>query len=428
MVPADATALSMAGWDTADALVGRSANFVSEKISTLFLRTVKILGIQGKRAKVSPDHLPHDVEVDVDDLDLLPQMVANPPAKRGILSKIELEEAHLRFKDELPEMTIADKLTDRHIMLGHWVIQRDLPGAKGHYLVPPQIVWTFHKAAVDGEAGPELREKAADVMKKRFSRSGLLGVPICEADHWTLLCFRKSATGVQIKYYDSLKNVQADCWRVAKMIVQMLDPELEMPSDKSNASVQSNGVDCGVYLLHYWEMEIRRFEGYGWVGQWPQNNKQIKSRKERLINFQKQIKSYEPPPPPKKKKKKKKDIVVIDLPPPIEDERARIVTRAQIKLDALAKAAEKAADQGSVMFYGCSRCRYIRTGCISHKCHPEKFLAHYAKFPEKYTKGTKMLSQEAFAKLGIPELVGWANKDKEILVGGGATQGILTLC
>ena len=75
-------------------------------------------------------------------------------------------------------------------------------------------------------------------------------------------------------------------------------------------------------------------------------------------------------------------------------------------LQSLEEMAGKAVDQGIAEFYGCSRCRYIRTGCISYKCNPKKFLAHYEKFPEKYTKGEKELLKEIFEKMPGCELTG----------------------
>ena len=50
----------------------------------------------------------------------------------------------------------------------------------------------------------------------------------------------------------------------------------------------------------------------------------------------------------------------------------------------LSELAVKAQGQGLVEFYGCSKCRFSRGGCINYKCNPMKFKAHFDKFPEKY--------------------------------------------
>ena len=396
------------GWDTGDLLAGRSCNFVSEKIASLYQKSAKIVAIKGKRAKIRPDHLPHEVEVDIADLDLLPRLMENPQIKKGPMSKADLDEAKLRFQDDFKMLAIGDCLSDRHIMIGHWVIQRDLPCAKGHYLVPPQIVWTFNQSSVeDHEEAAEMRAKAVAVITRRFARSGLLGVPICFAGHWTLLCFRRSALGLHIVYYDSLSKPQADCLKLANAVVELLSPGRCL-TEKSNASVQSNAVDCGVYLLHYWEMEMRRLEGYGWQGPWPQNGKEIKNRKERLIKVLDQIRAYLDAPPADPPKKKKKEIAMAPLPLISEDDKSRIIKEADLKLCSLEEIAGKAAHSGSVEFYGCSKCRYIRSGCISFKCNPKKFLAHLEKFPEKYTTYNKEkdLLKEIFVKMPDLELIG----------------------
>ena len=57
----------------------------------------------------------------------------------------------------------------------------------------------------------------------------------------------------------------------------------------------------------------------------------------------------------------------------------------------LSELAVKAQGQGLVDFYGCSRCRYSRGGCIDYKCNPMKFKAHFDKFPEKYNTTEQQL-------------------------------------
>ena len=61
-------------------------------------------------------------------------------------------------------------------------------------------------------------------------------------------------------------------------------------------------------------------------------------------------------------------------------------------------------------FFGCSKCRWSRAGCIWWKCNSEKFRAHMEKFPENYSKDstgaqTKELKTEVAKKLSNKELV-----------------------
>ena len=82
------------------------------------------------------------------------------------------------------------------------------------------------------------------------------------------------------------------------------------------------------------------------------------------------------------------------------------ITEANHKLADLKKMAEASIKQGSVPFYGCSRCRYNRGGCINYRCHPKKFGDHFAKFPEMYEPGTNRLKLEELNKLKKKDLVG----------------------
>ena len=118
-------------------LVGKTACYVSEKTPNLYQRVVEILSVRGDIAKVSPEHLPHSVDVRIEDLDLLPRLAPNPPPKKGVLSRPELEECKLRFEDGFQLLQTGDCLNERHLMMGNWMISRDSPGIKGVYLVPP---------------------------------------------------------------------------------------------------------------------------------------------------------------------------------------------------------------------------------------------------------------------------------------------------
>ena len=83
------------------------------------------------------------------------------------------------------------------------------------------------------------------------------------------------------------------------------------------------------------------------------------------------------------------------------------VPKVEHMLEVLEKSAKSAAHCGLVEFFGCSKCRWSSSGCISWKCNPEKFKKHFEKFPWKYTKSdVKELKPEDEKKLSIKELVG----------------------
>ena len=58
---------------------------------------------------------------------------------------------------------------------------------------------------------------------------------------------------------------------------------------RCNSAIQHNGVDCGVFVLHYWEGEVRRFNGEGWPLKYPRTSGEIRKRKERLVGLVKQV-------------------------------------------------------------------------------------------------------------------------------------------
>ena len=85
------------------------------------------------------------------------------------------------------------------------------------------------------------------------------------------------------------------------------------------------------------------------------------------------------------------------------------ITQDNLKLASLQELEKMAAaskNKAAVPFYGCSKCRYNRKGCINYKCNPQKFEAHFAKFPEFYAEGTKKLLNAEFIKMSAKDLIG----------------------
>ena len=70
------------------------------------------------------------------------------------------------------------------------------------------------------------------------------------------------------------------------------------------------------------------------------------------------------------------------------------------------KIARPLKNKVAVPFYGCMKCRYNRKGCFNYKCNPQKFEAHFAKFPEFYAEGTKKLLNAEFIKMSAKDLIG----------------------
>jgi hypothetical protein len=79
------------------------------------------------------------------------------------------------------------------------------------------------------------------------------------------------------------------------------------------------------------------------------------------------------------------------------------ITSQDLSLHSLEVLAAKYMEQGLVPFFGCSKCRFSRGGCIDYRCNFDKFKAHMAKYPEKYDgKNLKGVLKD----LTVKELVG----------------------
>jgi hypothetical protein len=271
------------------------------------------------------------------------------------------------------------------------------------------------------------------VLLRKFKRSGILGLPIYSVHtdaeaHWTLLVFRKSRDKVDVRYYDSLTVCNVFNMAIADDVLSFMRSnctEFAWPTvlpDRTNTrSRQANGIDCGLFTMWFWEGELRRWIGEGWSLPFPTTSSKgpIFKFRERLVQLVKQLQKL---PEEKAKadakakpKAKAKAGVAVPVGPVVEDLEEQLaqddhINASLFKLADLKKMAQKTLAEGSVPFYGCSRCRYNRGGCINIKCHPDKFQVHFEKHPEMYKHGTTELSAAA--------LKSFKNKD---LVGGGSS-------
>ena len=190
-------------------------------------------------------------------------------------------------------------LSGDHIKLGWWVIQRDLIEVAGASLVDPIVVYQITHGILDTTVeAQEIVQKAHLILLRQFSKAGILGIPIFAAEHWTLLVLRKVGDKVQVRYYDSLKEENIVSRVVADIILSdfrssglKLKFPSAMPAKTHCRSWQINGVDCGVFVLHFWEGEARRFVGEGWSLKFPTtSNKGIICKvRNRLVQLVKQM-------------------------------------------------------------------------------------------------------------------------------------------
>ena len=399
-------------------LVGRSAKIFCEMCPAAFNKNAMITEQNGEILLLEVEGIFHSVQVEESQIQLQPPV--NPPVDppRLQLNNPEKLELHRRWP-LLDSLQMNERLSGEHIMLGDWILARDLWGEiVGTTLIAPHVIVGLYEALTneltdeaDMEEQKIYKKKAEAIIARRWKVSGLLGFPIfgrnggSGSEHWTLMVWRRSFDADNVRYYDSGTKMAADNLKVAEMLCALFG--MPAPLVRSNKRArQTNGIDCGVFVLHYWEGEVRTFLGYGWTLDYPQTADNIKKRKDRLSKLVATIRKLNASPDtlPKEKVAKKGAKV-----PETAPEEVEVVTKEQMTMATLAQLAKKLADAGSVPFYGCSKCRWSRGGCIWYKCNPDKCQAHMKKFPEKYPKGSQILADEELKGITDKELLGGGN-------------------
>ena len=174
---------------------------------------------------------------------------------------------------------------------------------------------------------------------------------------------------LKIRYYDSLTTLSKPCWQLAKQIIKRVLPDTDtgdleghgmkkfMRHTRESNTSQTDGFSCGYFLLHYWEGEVRRHAGEGWVVGRALPDK-IKKIKDRLINVSKDVEEF------KKKilSKKVKESDEVDSFKQLPNEGPRSPGAENFQ-KFLKDEASRSLAQALVPFYGCSRCRNSRKGC-----------------------------------------------------------------
>ncbi len=84
---------------------------------------------------------------------------------------------------------------------------------------------------------------------------------------------RKSSSGHEVEYYDTLEPLHPRAFAGAHLILSLLGLPKEGLKSKANASKQASD-DCGWYLCHYIEEALRRLAGHMRNSQgWPETNR-----------------------------------------------------------------------------------------------------------------------------------------------------------
>ena len=123
---------------------------------------------------------------------------------------------------------------------------------------------------------------------------------------------------------------------------------------------------------------MRRFRGEGWPLEYPWTSGAIKARRTRLQGlvvavlkakqkFEQEEEEEAQALASGKPAKKKQDMVPVDQDLPKEELNGAALSAADLRLLELSSLAQTARDQGTVDFYGCSKCRYSRGDCINYQ-------------------------------------------------------------
>ena len=122
-----------------------------------------------------------------------------------------------------------------------------------------------------------LQQGRLHALQRLWEEAKLVLVPLTAGEHggghWTLLAITKplgpAASGaVQVRYYDTLKNVSQRCLMRAQLWLRGIEPDCEQLKreadtlQKCNASLQV-GSECGFTVFWYLEEELRAFLGEG---------------------------------------------------------------------------------------------------------------------------------------------------------------------
>ena len=236
----------------------------------------------------------------VDSVEFLPALRLKAKLKTGKLSKQDSAEVRLRCGVFDKELGSESDVGDAEIVLGSWLLYRDLlrdevKEIEMPYFVCPQISQNI----ADQTVTVEVRDHATQILRGYWRSRGLVGVPVFAGGHWTLLVLRRSGPKdsevVKVKYYDSLQQGQLGdgseaCKKAAKIIMEALSLKMVLPG-RCNRSFQEDGCSCGLYVLQYWEGHVRQFLGEGWSIDRPtgKSTTQLRTRLAQIIKHVREL-------------------------------------------------------------------------------------------------------------------------------------------
>jgi hypothetical protein len=150
--------------------------------------------------------------------------------------------------------------------------------------VDPVLLWSFCENEDPDLEAAKLKWRC---ILKEFKNDAAICLPICHAEHWTLLAI--SMKTKVCRYYDSLAHGESEaCYLRADYLVQKLRAEETLSwlppvlEHKTNSCSQAF-LQCGFFVLWWCEEEWRERLGQGrWRRAWP-NVGQVKDRMLKLF-------------------------------------------------------------------------------------------------------------------------------------------------
>ena len=269
-------------------LVKTEVRIASEEFEELYGQKLTVVGNIGEKLRVSQKGIEADsFEVELKQVEVVRHCQGRELRKHWRFAKHEYDELLYKF-EHLAQGNLADKvegdtmLTGEQVMFLGYLYQMELKQVVGSALVNPDIV--------DGVLGKGfvsvMQEGSLAIVLRKLRLKALVGFPIRDEVHWVLLVLRRGADTVwRSSYYDSGKGSYRKCYDHAVWLIKLFNLESLKASSpvsgmefeqlppfqdrKTNRVSQENGYDCGVYAMHYWKLELLRFDNLGTVIKFP---------------------------------------------------------------------------------------------------------------------------------------------------------------
>ncbi len=229
-----------------------------------------------------------NIRCKVGQVELTGDLLPAKSAKKMMLTnkeKIELDSKFQASELKGPGSLQGDtRLAATHMEMGIWLIARDLePGPEIQTISPEYLADVMRELEAQTDSSAEAFCRAAADLKVKLEVAKLILCPAWGSagpgsEHWTLLTLEKMKKGWQVRYRDSLAQECQHSRRSAEKILSLLsmvlgDGGLQVPS-RCNASRQAKGSGaCGHFVLHWIDLEIRKFQGEGHSAGYPNPSK-----------------------------------------------------------------------------------------------------------------------------------------------------------